>query len=238
MSPLFTTRVLDHHPSEHHDPRSVERFHIQRFIEEVPTRGRYWVPARWHLNQDASGHCGGMAAMNEGGASPFRLKPPDPILRAHQFYYAAKDWGLDPWGREDGTSTLAMMQVGQRVLWWDNYAWATTVDDLKRHLEVGPFLFGIPYYTSMFAPNLDGFCTAAGVPEGGHLMCAYGWSKNWRGPITGKSYGPTLHLDQSWGVAFGLHGRIHIPLGDDGAALLLSEGEAGVPINRKMVAVP
>lgn len=225
-------RVLDHHPSEHHDPRSIERFHIARMIEDVPTRGRYWPRPRWQLDQEQTGHCGGHAATNEGGASPFRLKPFDPGALAHRFYYFAKDWQLDPWGREDGTSTLAMMKVGQRLGWWDNYAWARNTDDLKRHLQVGPFLFGVPYRTAMFDPNGDGFCETAGVDEGGHLMCAYGWSKNWRGP-SGKTYGEVLFLLQSWGD-FGLKGTIRIPM--DGAGDLLANGEAGVPVDRKLVA--
>jgi len=34
-------RVLDHHPSEDHDPRSVENFHVARFVSDVPTKGSY-----------------------------------------------------------------------------------------------------------------------------------------------------------------------------------------------------
>jgi hypothetical protein len=212
------TRVLDHHPAEDHDLRSIQRFHIARMVTDVPTKGRYWTPPRWRLDQGNTGHCGGMAATNEGGASPYRLKLRDPLAEAHRFYYDAKDWQLDPWGREDGTSTLAMMKVGQRLGWWDNYAWAANTDDLKRHLTVGPFLFGIPYRTHMFDPNGDGWVEATGADEGGHLMCAYG---------------PTLHLVQSWGD-FGWKGLIRMSM--DGAADLLANGEAGAPVGRHMVA--
>lgn len=229
------TRVLDHHPSEHHDPLSVQNFHIARFIADVPTKGKAWTPPSWRLDQGQTGHCGGFASTNELGASPFRFRtgrvaPPNEF--AHQFYYDAKDWGLDPFAREDGTSTLAMLKVGQRLKSWDNYAWAKTVDDLKRNLVVGPFLFGIPYRTDMFSPNRDGWIEATGAEEGGHLMCSPGWSPNWRAP-SGKSYGPTLHLVQSWGADFGDRGVIHVSL--DGAADLLANGEAGVPIDRKLV---
>lgn len=230
-SPLH--RVLDHHPSEDHDPRSIERFRINRFVADVPTKGRYWVPPAWRLDQGQTGHCGGHAGENEAGSSPVRHKPADPHAEAHAFYYSAKDWQLDPWGREDGTSTLAMMKVGQRLGHWGAYAWAQAEGDMKRHLEVGPFLFGVPYRTAMFSPNADGFVETTGNDEGGHLMCAYGWSKNWRGP-SGKTYGETLFLLQSWGVGFGYKGVIRIPM--DGAADLLANGEAGVPIDRKLIA--
>lgn len=232
---LPTDRILDHHPAEHHDPASVQRFHIARFISDVPTKGKFWTPPTWRLDQGSTGHCGGFSATNEIGASPVRgrILAPTPNDFAHQFYYHTKDWKLDPWGREDGTSTLAIMKVGQRLGWWDNYAWAKTVDDLKRNLLVGPFLFGVPYRTAMFTPNEDGLVTADGDDEGGHLMCASAWSPRWRGR-SGKTYGPTLTLLQSWGRAFGVNGVIRIPLDD--AADLLAHGEAGVPIDRKLVA--
>lgn len=221
-------RVLDHHPKEDHDPRSVQNFHVARFIADVPTVGRYWTPPYWRLDQGQTGHCGGFASTNEAGASPVRARPVDPNSYAHQFYYFAKDWKLDPWDREDGTSTLAMLKVGQRLGHWTNYAWARTVDDLKRHLAVGPFLFGVPYMTGMFSPDTDGVVHATGVEEGGHLMCAFGWSPNWR------RRGPMLYLAQSWGREFGDGGIIRIPMGEAGD--LLQRGEAGAPIDRKLVA--
>lgn len=226
-------RVLDHHPKEQHDPRSVERFHVARFVTDVPTKGKYHVPPAWRLDQGQTGHCGGFASTNEYGSSPVRGKPAvDPNRWAHEFYYTAKSHHLDPWGMEEGTSTLAMMKVGQLLRIWDNYAWARSADDLKRNLQVGPFLFGVPYRTAMFSPNRDGWVEATGADEGGHLMCAYGWSPNWRGP-SGKTYGPTLYLLQSWGLSFGYRGVIRIAM--DGAADLLAHGEAGVPIDRKLV---
>lgn len=221
--------ILDHHPKEQHDPRSIERFHIARFISEVPTRGKYWTPPPWRLDQLNTGHCGGFASTNEAGASPFRQKfTGDPNEYAHQFYYRAKEWKLDPWGLEEGTSTLAMLKVGQRLGHWENYAWARTVDDLKRNLEAGPFLFGVPYMTGMFSPDKYGIVHATGVEEGGHLMCAFGWSPNWYGR------GPMLYLAQSWGAEFGDNGIIRIPM--DEAGWLLARGEAGSPVSRKLIA--
>jgi hypothetical protein len=230
---MSTDRVLDHHPAEDHDPASVQRFHIARFVAAVPTKGKYWTPPAFRLDQGSTGHCGGFSATNEYGASPFRGKPAvDPNRWAHEFYYAAKSNHLDPWGLEDGTSTLAMMKVGQLLGIWENYAWAKSVDDMKRQLTVGPLLFGVPYRTAMFSPNADGVVTADGIDEGGHLMCASAWSPNWRGR-SGKKYGPVLTLLQSWGREFGDNGVIRIPFDD--AADLLAYGEAGVPISRKLV---
>lgn len=223
-------RVLDHHPGEDHDPRSIERFHIARFVSDVPTKGRYWTPPAWRLDQGQTGHCGGFSSVGELGASPFRVKPKDPTSYAHDFYYEAKRNRLDPFGLEDGTTTLAMMKVGQIHGHWENYAWARSVEDMKRNLEQGPFLFGVPYRTRMFTPNADGYAETSGNDEGGHLMCAYGWSKNWRGP-SGRTYGETLFLLQSWGKDFGYNGVMRIRM--DGAGDLLRHGEAGVPIDRK-----
>jgi len=119
-----------------------------------------------------------------------------------------------------------MMKVGQRRGLWKSYAWARTVNDLKRHLAVGPFLFGVPWMTGMFEPDTDGVIRATGVEEGGHLICAFAWSPNWR------RKGPMLSLAQSWGRDHGDGGIVRLPLED--AAMLLRSGEAGVPIDRTL----
>ena len=214
-------RVLDR--IQEHDERS-RAFGIARLVAEPPEKAVWWVGGPV-LDQGREGHCGGFAAAGEAAASPFRQRGVDDAY-GHAFYYEAKDRKLDPLGREDGTSTLAMLKVGQLRGLWDSYAWAFGAEDRRRNLRVGPFLLGVPWMTGMFEPDSDGIIRATGVEEGGHLVVVTGWSPNYR------RKGPHYRIRQSWGVDHGRNGNVYLPEDDMEEVHVRRRGEAGVPVGR------
>jgi hypothetical protein len=216
-------RVLDRIPQK--DERS-RRFGVDRAVPAVPTKGRAWTPGR-QLDQLSTGHCGGFSVAAEAAASPFRVRGVTDAY-AHAAYYMAKDHKLDPWGREEGTSTLAMMKVGVLLGLWRGYAWAFSVDDVKRQLELGPVLLGIPWWTGMFRPNADNVIEPTGTVEGGHLVIVRRWTPTYT--MNGKRYGEAFGIRNSWG------GEVNSFLTRSGLheVLVNGQGESGVPMERRL----
>lgn len=221
------TPILDHHPGVH-DPAS-RAFGIARRVDAPITTAKYFPPGPL-LDQGDTGHCGGFATANEAGASPVRV-PRITNAVAHRLYYMAKDRLLDPFPREDGTTTLAMMKLGQQLSLWEAYDWAFTLPDIRRGLRLGTGLFGVTWHTGMFSPDVDGIIRATGIGEGGHLIDVNGWSPNYR------RKGPHFRLWQSWGQ-FGKHGYLYLPEEDAGQLLVDERGEYGIPINRHLPVTP
>jgi hypothetical protein len=153
----------------------------------VQNVSRFWQAGSFALDQGDTGHCGGFALANEAQSSPFRVTGVNNDY-AHHAYYYAKDHKFDPWGREDGTSTQAIMRVGTSIGVWRGYAWSFSLADLRLSLEVGPTLCGTVWRTDMFTPNRDGVILPTGFDEGGHLWLLDGWYANFRGR-SGKTYG-------------------------------------------------
>lgn len=222
-------RVFDHHPGQDRDEEN-KRYGIRRLLPEpAPPGTKIWVPGPHLLDQANTGHCGGFAAANEAQASPVRVKGVDNDW-AHGFYYEIKDRHLDPWGREDGTSTQAVMNLGRIRGLWSGYAWGFDISDTYRQLEFGPVLAGTTWTTGMLYPNPDGVIEATGGDEGGHLWLIIGRYRNYRGP-SHKTYGPALKIRNSWGP-WGLGGSAVIPEGDAAHVIYERDGECGVPLNR------
>jgi hypothetical protein len=222
--------VLDHHSG---GQRATDRdarnraYGIARLVPDAPVKSVFWIHGSKLLDQGQTGHCGGFALANEAQASPIRV--PVSNEYAHGAYYEVKDRGWDPWGREDGTSTQAIMRVGQARGLWGGYAWGFGMADLYRQLQVGPVLAGTSWLTGMFTPNRDGVLSVSGQDEGGHLWLVTGRYTRYRGP-SGKTYGPAIRMAQSWGpwgrdntgtaviledeaehVIFGLNGEVGVP---------------------------
>jgi hypothetical protein len=230
-------RTLDHHPGPEHRDERNKLYGIRRLLPEtaavtanLQNVSRFWQAGSFALDQGDTGHCGGFALANEAQSSPFRVTGVNNDY-AHHAYYYAKDHKFDPWGREDGTSTQAIMRVGTSIGVWRGYAWSFSLADLRLSLEVGPTLCGTVWRTDMFTPNRDGVILPTGFDEGGHLWLLDGWYANFRGR-SGRSYGPCGRLINSWGAGWGVNRRAVVPA--DGLADLVfgTDGEAGVPVNR------
>jgi hypothetical protein len=223
------SRTLDHHVGEHRDERN-KLFGVRRLLPTAWPVSVFWTPGPTLLDQGPTGHCGGFAAANEAQATPVRVKGVTNDW-AHDFYYQIKNLGLDPFGREEGTSTQAVMNLFRIRGLARSYAWAFNLDDFRIALQLGPLIVGTNYLTAMFAPNSDGLVEVAGNVEGGHLWLCTGRSNNWRGP-SGKTYGPCVRMRQSWGD-FGLRGSVYMREEDAVTGLFFgNDGEVGVPTDR------
>jgi hypothetical protein len=222
--------VLDHHYGEHRDERN-KLFGVQRLVAAPPRPPSVlWAPGPVLLNQGETGHCGGFGAANEAQASPVRVRR---ITNewAHGFYYDIKDRHLDPFGREDGTTTQAVMDLYRLRGMARSYAWAFNLTDFRAGLTLGPLLVGTAYLARMFEPNRDGFAEVAGADEGGHLWLCTGRTNNYRGP-SGRTYGPCVRMQQSWGE-FGLRGRVYLRETDAVEGLFFGrDGEVSIPTDR------
>jgi hypothetical protein len=221
-------RVLDHHVGEERDEHN-KLFGVARLVPEVPDTSRFWRPGPTLLDQGRTGHCGGFAAANEAQASPIRVRGVTNDY-AHGYYYEIKDRGLDGFGREEGTSTQAVMKLGQARGLWAGYAWGFGMADFYRQLELGPVLCGTVWRTRMFDPSADGVLDVGGADEGGHLWLCTGRYRNYRGP-SGRTYGPAIRIWQSWGE-WGLGGRAVILADGAEDVIFGANGEAGVPVDR------
>jgi hypothetical protein len=216
--------VLDHHPGpEHRDERNKD-YGIRRLVEPVPTGNVWWTPGINLLDQGPTGHCGGFAAANEAQASPIRV-PKVTNDYAHAYYYEIKSRKLDPWGLEDGTSTQAVMNLGRLRGLWRGYAWAFSMGDLRRALQLGPVLCGTTWRTGMFSPNSDGVIRATGADEGGHLWLTTGYTEKY------LRYGPCIRIRNSWGK-WGLNGSVYLPVEDAASVIFDGDGECAVPVDR------
>jgi hypothetical protein len=226
--------VLDHHVGEDRDERNRD-YSVRRLLSapRLSPAPRMWTPGTHLRDPGQTGHCGGFAAANEAQASPVRVTGIDNAY-AHGFYYEIKDRGWDPWAREDGTSTQAVMRLHQARGLSRAYAWAFALPELLLAFQVGPVLCGTWWKDGMFDPNGDGVIHTTGSNAGGHLWLATGWSANYRGP-SGRTYGPCLRGFQSWGE-WGLHGRFYLPLDEAQHLLFADDGEAGVPTDRSFPA--
>jgi hypothetical protein len=235
---MSSAPVLDHRSGpDTWDPRSVEKFPIRRLTAEVPvdaSRSYWWSPGMAKLDQSAAtsrmpagpwGHCGGFGAANEAQASPIRVKGIDNDW-GHDFYYEIKDRRLDPWGREDGTSSLAVAKLGVIRNLWDSYWWVDEPEDIVRGLSVGPMTFGVVWREGQFTPDRYGFIEPTGAENGGHFVCANGYSPNYRGR------GPTVRITQSWGRDHGVNGNVYLRLPHLVDLVFEQQGEGFVPVGR------
>lgn len=227
--------VLDHHAG---GQRATDRDEANRrfrigLLEPVATPlhvSKFWARGPAEIDQGRTGHCGGECAANEAQSSPFRVRGVDSGW-GHAFYYEIKDRGWDPWGREDGTSTQAVMRLLVARGLAQSYGWAFNLDELRTGLDSGPELCGTTWMTGMFTPSADGIIHPTGVDEGGHLWLADGWYKNFRGR-SGRTYGPCLRLLNSWSWGWGRGGRAVLPMDEAAHVIFDLNGEVGLPLTR------
>lgn len=228
--------VLDHHAgygrATDRDPQN-KRFRLGLLAAPTPDLldvSRFWQKGQNEIDQGNTGHCGGEAAANEAQSSPFRVRAADTAW-GHAFYYEIKDRGWDPWGREEGTSTQAVMRLLVARGLARSYGWGFNLEEFRAGLDHGPALCGTTWMTGMFSPDGDAVIHPTGVDEGGHLWLAEGWYRNFRGR-SGKTYGPCLRLLNSWSWGWGRYGRAVIPADEAQHVIFGLDGECGIPLDR------
>lgn len=216
-----------------HDERSRNYRAVKRL--EITSRTRVlWRPGLVNLDQGQEGACVGFGWANEAFASPVRVKPPtDPNAFARVIYRAAQK--IDEWPGEDyeGSSVLAGAKVMQARGFLNRYEWCFSVAEvIAVLLHRGPVVLGVPWFESMYVPDITNRIRVYGAEVGGHCILANGYHPVWpnKSPSAGAGV-PMIHLQNSWGLDWGVSGGAWISP-DDLAILLADDGEACVPASR------
>lgn len=196
----------------------------------------------YFLNQGQEGSCVGFSTAHEIGAIPVPVFVDFAIGR--RIYKLAQE-KYDPWPGEayEGTSVLAGMLAAQELGYIGEFRWAGVgsgrpLEDLVLALcNLGPGVFGIPWYQGMMNIDNNGFIWPSGNQVGGHAICAIGIVINW---ISGSSIRNFDNVDldrsyiilhNSWGQGWGRQGRCYITLRN--IDKLISEwGEFAIPMVR------
>lgn len=201
---------------------------------DYPLRGYTWAVRYW-LDQQRSSGCVGHAYATDVGTrpAPHDIGPPQHNPTAYTVYWFAQylDWwpggewkGASP--QMGGTSVLHGAQACQRLGFFTEYRWATTVEELAVAIGYfGPAIGGFDWHAGMMSPDEAGFVHRTGAMLGGHAICIpqvnvreeyFGFAQSW-------GDGPPL-----WKISFA-----------DMALLLDAQGEACIPVNRsRRVALP
>lgn len=220
-------------------PRTLDRlvrfdersrsYPIAAELPAKPPRSYTWRCRQWY-DQGREGACAAFALAHEASARPKETWGPIRQDTIMSWYYDAQR--RDPWpggaypGAEqsyDGTSVLAVAQVGQSANLFTGYRWVFSIDELIMTLSyAGPVVLGINWYEAMFEPSLTGQVRVEGDVAGGHAILARGVN------VPGRR----ILLRNSWGRGYGVDGDCWVSF-DDADRLLHEDGEGMVPVGRK-----
>lgn len=137
----------------------------------------------------------------------------------------------DEWPGEDyeGTSVRGGAKAMQDRAHLAAYVWASSVADVRDWILLhGPVVLGTDWYDGMMEPGIKtGIIRAEGSVVGGHAYLAIGYSSSRK----------AFRILNSWGPAWGQHGRAWLPE-TDMAKLLVNQGEACAATETALVRVP
>lgn len=175
------------------------------------------------LDQGDTPACTGFSLSQEAAARPVMVQA---ITNAVAMAVYERAQQLDEWAGEnyEGSSVLGATKAGQERGWYKEYRWAFGEADLRLAVGYkGPAVLGINWLEDMMDPDAKGVIHARGKALGGHAILCNGFN------VRSGLY----RLHNSWGASWGLHGECFISA-DDLGALLKQEGEAMVPVVRKL----
>lgn len=203
-----------------HDDRN-SRFPIRALLDRAARPRSYTWRLGTHLDQQQTPMCVGFSIAHELAARPV-VCPVDPVIAAGIYSLAQKN---DDWAGEayEGTSVLGGAKATKLMGFYDEYRWASGVDDFVLAVGYhGPAVIGINWYATMFHPDETGRLVVAGGVAGGHaILCNRVDVKNER-----------AWLCNSWGLDWGIGGNAWLPF-TDLSRLLGEDGEAMIPVTRE-----
>ena len=128
----------------------------------------------------------------------------------------------------EGTSVLSGMKVLQARGAITEYRWCENFNDLVLAVGYnGPVVLGLNWMTGMFTPDARGYIHATGDQAGGHCIVARGVNVKFK----------YFRLRNSWGPFWGGFGGDCFVSFADMEALFLNEGEAAVPMGRRVITI-
>jgi len=203
------------------DPRS-RNYPIRALISAKKRRSYTWnCPVV--LDQGEEGACTGFAVSAEAAARPVRVKGITNDV-AFAVYRRARQLDDIPGEDYDGSTTLGAMKAGVERGWYESYRWAFGEDDLALAVGYhGPAVLGIPWFSGMDEVPDDYILKVSGKIRGYHDILCNGYDRK-KG---------LYRLHNSWGPKYGLNGEVFVSA-DDMLRLLSNQGEACLPVVRKM----
>lgn len=186
------------------DPVRTLPWHDEPSLDQSNTG----VPGR-----DGEGSCTGFAAAHFLSSAPHMH-----VLtgtQALRLYDAARDNDEWPGTDYDGSSVRGVMKamLGLALI-KTGYLWAWHAETVRDYVpRYGPVVTGTNWYTGMLETDSEGFVHVTGNDEGGHCWVILGYS------ATRSAF----RLKNSWGTAWGQHGRAWIHY-DEYAHLLENDG--------------
>jgi hypothetical protein len=190
-------------------------------VEDRAPRSYTWG-AGSQLDQGTSSACVGFSWAAELSAKPVVIPTDDD--RGFRLYAEAQAVDRAE-GRfwPEGASVLAGAKAVQAAGHMAEYRWAFGADELATAASrSGPCVIGIPWHTSMFHPDAQGYVRPNGSVVGGHALLVRGYNVKAR----------RFHLRNSWGSRWGKAGDCYLSH-TDMAALLADQGDACVPMRRR-----
>jgi len=145
---------------------------------------KFWEPGAV-MDQGQTSSCVGHACSLLVSSAPRMQTKPDPFTiykKARQIDEFADD--------QPGTSVRAGMQTLKNLGLVKSFHWAGSIDDIKQYLcNVGPIVFGTPWYDSMMFPKRNGKLVINGSHGSmGHAYLGIGWDEDF-GIMIQNSYG-------------------------------------------------
>lgn len=211
------------------DHRS-RNYGIREAVEDKPFRSNTWAVARW-LDQGYEGACVGFSLGHELLSRPIRVMHVDNEFAREKIYYEAQK--NDPWPGgeypgaypiEGGTSVLEGVKAVQRMGLITEYRWAFGLDDLRLAIGYkGPAVLGTWWREGQMDADRDGYIHYEGDYFGGHAILVHSVSERLK----------RFTLWNSWGFHWGKIGYCYVSF-DDMEAMLYEEGEACIPLVRKV----
>jgi hypothetical protein len=224
---MNTDRTFDWRKST--DPRNA-LYPLRAVVGAQPRYDRTWTAGRIRTDQGREGACVGHGWINELMAQPAAVRFSNPNLDAFSLYREAQR--ADEWTGEDysGTSVNAGAKVVRFLGYIDSWRWADGIDQvLDALVALGPVVIGIPWRLGMYDTLPDGLVTIGGREVGGHCLVLTGYYTRKR--FDGQPL-EVVRWRNSWGLGYGIRGDGYVRVDD--LAELLADGEACVPIGRKV----
>lgn len=205
------------------DQRS-RNFPVRMLLPQAAPLRSYTWSCPIVLDQGQEGACVGFAFSHEASARPVKVSGIT-NAEARSLYRRAQD--LDEWDGQsyEGTSVLGGVKAAMERGWYTEYRWAFGLDDVLRAIAFkGPVVLGINWYEGMAETDRNGFVQVTGEVLGGHAILANAVSLKKKAVKLHNSWGP-----HDWGI----NGEGWISF-DDLRRLLYEQGEACVPLGRKL----